>query len=198
MIISSDDELAKDVRLKVAKDSVKPKVTKDAVKPKVPKDAVKPKVPKDAAEPKVPKDAAEPKVPKDAVKSKVPKDAVKSKVPKDAVKPKVPKDAVKPSRDRVLNLPKNLNDVEKVVDSNGHDVAMQGEFTGNCLKNKCAKMLLLFVFFIFLILGNFISPDLYFIFVFYGHLCYLLLYLECFKDILWISCLCLQQRKCQS
>ena len=189
MIISSDDELAKDVRLKVAKDSVKPKVTKDAVKPKIPKDAVKTKVPKDAAEPKVPKDA---------VKPKVPKDAVKSKVPKDAVKPKVPKDAVKPSRDRVLNLPKNLNDVEKVVDSNGHDVAMQGEFTGNCLKNKCAKMLLLFVFFIFLILGNFISPDLYFIFVFYGHLCYLLLYLECFKDILWISCLCLQQRKCQS
>ena len=179
MIISSDDELAKDVRLKVAKDSVKPKVTKDAVKPKVPKDAVKPKVPKDAAEPKVPKDA------------------VKSKVPKDAVKPKVPKDAVKPSRDRVLNLPKNLNDVEKVVDSNGHDVAMQGEFTGNCLKNKCAKMLLVFFFF-FLIPGNFISPDLYFIFVFYGHLCYLLLYLECFKDILWISCLCLQQRKCQS
>ncbi|XP_050268082.1 histone-lysine N-methyltransferase ATXR7 isoform X1 [Quercus robur] len=115
-----NDELAKDVRLKVAKDSVKPKVTKDAVKPKVPKDAVKTKVPKDAAEPKVPKDA---------VKPKVPKDAVKSKVPKDAVKPKVPKDAVKPGRDRVLNLPKNLNDVEKVVDSNGHDVAMQGEFT---------------------------------------------------------------------
>ncbi|KAL4650567.1 hypothetical protein ACB092_01G096400 [Castanea dentata] len=142
-----NDELAKDVKLKVPRDAIKPKVPKDAVKPKVPKDAVKPKAPKDAAEPKVPKDAVKPKapkdaaepkfpkdavklkVPKDAVKPKVPKDAIKPKVPKDAIKPKVPKDAVKPSRDRVLNVPKNPNDVEKVVDSNGHDAAMQGDFT---------------------------------------------------------------------
>jgi hypothetical protein len=54
---------------------------------------------------------------------------------------KVSKDAAKPSRDRASALFKNCTDIEKLVDSNGHDAASQEEFSGNCSKTKYAEVL---------------------------------------------------------
>lgn len=63
---------------------------------------------------------------------------------------KVSKDAAKPSRDRASALFKNCTDIEKLVDSNGHDVASQEEFSGNCSQTKYAEVLSVFLFSIFI------------------------------------------------
>lgn len=63
---------------------------------------------------------------------------------------KVSKDAAKPSRDRASALFKNCNDIEKFVDSSGHDVASQEEFSGNYSKTKYAEVLRVFLSSIFI------------------------------------------------
>ncbi|XP_062163830.1 histone-lysine N-methyltransferase ATXR7 isoform X2 [Alnus glutinosa] len=51
------------------------------------------------------------------------------KVARSVQSNKVSKDAAKPSRDRASALFKNCTDIEKLVDSNGHDAASQEEFS---------------------------------------------------------------------
>lgn len=56
------------------------------------------------------------------------------------------KDAsVKPSRDRASSLSYNHNDIEKVVESNNHDVAIRNECNGNGYKK--AEVLRVFSYF---------------------------------------------------